>query len=110
VASPAIGGRAGRDGIRSNAAAIRMTTANYATGERCCPCCRSVDRAGVRESMLNSARNVDRAVHVLRGIDKARVRRIDVSVAVFTDRARCEAGMDGVRGREAVAGAASCRS
>jgi len=109
VACPAIGGRASRNGIHAYSAAIRMTTADDATGERCCPCCRCMDRAGIREGVRNSTRKVDCAVYVLRGIVKTRVRRIDVRVAVFTDRARCEAGMGGVRRREAVARAAACR-
>ncbi len=107
MACPAIGRRASRNGINAYGAAILMATARNATGEGCCSCCRGVDRAGVRECVRNSAGKVDCAVHVLCGIVKARVGRIDVSVAVFTDRARREAGMGGVRRREAVARAAA---
>jgi hypothetical protein len=109
MACPAIWRRASRNGIHTYGAAIRVANADDATGEGSRPGCRCVDRAGIRECMRNTARNVDHAVHVLRGIVKARVTRVDVSVAVLADRARREAGMDGVRRREAVAGAASGR-
>ena len=51
---------------------------------------------------------VDYAVHVLRGIVKARIGRIDVRMASLAGRARGEAGMSRIGRREAVARAAAC--
>src|SRR5512143_265646 len=105
VASPAIRWRTDGNGIHTNCAAIRMTTVDVdvATGERGRPGCRCVYRTGIREGMrYYSARDVDCAVYVLRWIVKAGVGCIDVCVTVFTDGARRETGMRGVRRWETV--------
>ena len=107
MACPTIRGRSCCDGIHPYGAAIRMAAAGDAAGVRSSPGSRRVDRAGIREGMRYAARNVDHAVHVPRGIVKTRIARVDVSVAVFTNRARREAGMNGVSRRKAVARAAA---